>query len=124
VLLALYVAAGGALGAVARYLVTTAMAHLWSHPLPIGTMAVNVSGCLVIGALVGAADSRALLTAESRAFLIIGVLGGFTTFSAFGLEAFELLRRGQVLLALVHVAGQCVLGIGAVAAGFHLLRGR
>ncbi|HYC56755.1 MAG TPA: fluoride efflux transporter CrcB [Candidatus Binatia bacterium] len=120
--LALYVAAGGAIGAVARYLVAALVARSWSHVLPMGTLVVNVSGCFLIGAIAGAGESRALLTAETRAFLIVGILGGYTTFSAFGLEAFELLRRGELAIAATHFIVQCVAGTGAVAAGYTLTR--
>jgi fluoride exporter len=122
--LTLYVAIGGAMGAVGRYLLSTAIARAWSHDLPMGTLVVNVLGCLAIGALAGGAETRSFMTSEARAFLVIGILGGFTTFSSFGFEAFELIRRGHALLALAHVAGQCTLGTAAVAGGYYLLRAR
>ena len=84
---------------------------------PWETLVINTIGCLAIGVLAGLSDGRGLLGPNARVFLFAGLLGGFTTFSAFGYETFELMRRGQsggaILSALLHV----VLGIGAVWAG-------
>lgn len=121
---ALLVAAGGAIGSVFRYFAGLAVQRLSSGELPMGTFVVNVVGCFLIGAFAAAAETRPALAAETRLFFVVGVLGGFTTFSSFGYEAFELLRRGQAQLALLHVAGQCLLGIGAVAIAYQLLRTR
>ena len=89
---------------------------------PYGTFVVNVVGCLVFGVIVGLAESRFIVGPSGRAFLLIGVIGGFTTFSSFTFESFELLRTGQVLPAAVNVAGQVVLGFLALWAGFGLGR--
>ena len=64
---------------------------------PVGTFAVNVVGCVVFGAIVGAAEHRFVLTPEARAFLLVGVLGGFTTFSSYAYESFALMQDGQSL---------------------------
>ena len=85
---------------------------------PAGTLLVNVTGSLLIGLLAGLAESRMLLTAEVRLLLVTGVLGGYTTFSAFSLETLLLLRAGQTTTALTSVALQVLLGVAAAFAGF------
>jgi len=115
--------AGGFIGSMLRYALGGWIARLRSGwNFPIETLVINVAGCLVIGALAGLAESRGVFTGATRVFLFIGVLGGFTTFSAFGYETFQLLRDGQWLPASCSVALQVVLGIGAVWAGHVLSR--
>src|SRR5262249_45934576 len=87
----------------------------WTFPLE--TLIINVLGCLALGCLAGLSESRGLFTATTRAFLFIGVLGGFTTFSTFGYETLQLTRGSQWMSAGVSVGLQLVLGIGAVWAG-------
>ena len=77
---------------------------------PLGTFVVNLVGCVVFGAIVGAAQQRFALTPEARAFLLIGVLGGFTTFSSYAFESVALLRDGQFLAATINIVGQVVAG--------------
>lgn len=81
-------------------------------------MAVNVLGCLAVGLLAGWADRHAVLDADVRLFLFTGLLGGFTTFSAFGLDALSLLRRGEPLLAASYAGASVGLGLLAVWLGF------
>ena len=116
---AIYVAVGGAIGAVGRYLASLAVVDATGavHP-PLGTLVVNVLGCLAVGTVAGLADVRGFLSDEVRLFLLVGVLGGFTTFSSFGLETFELMRRGSSFLALTHVAVHLIAGLGAVALAY------
>jgi CrcB protein len=119
----LLVAAGGGCGAMARYFVSTkvqSLAH--GSAFPLGTFAANALGCLAIGVLAAVADDRGTIPPSLRLLLGVGFLGGFTTFSTFGFEAFELLRRGWVGLAALHVLGQVTVGIGAVALGYWLAR--
>ena len=119
----LMVGVGGALGSMLRYGLGGAIGRMkagWTFPLE--TMVINVSGCLVIGLLAGFGESRGVFSPTMRAFLFVGLLGGFTTFSTFGYESFQLLRDGQWPAALLSVAGQVVLGLTAVAAGFALAR--
>jgi CrcB protein len=85
---------------------------------PLGTLLVNVLGCLLIGLLAGLAEARDLFSHEMRLFLFVGLLGGFTTFSTFGLESFELLRAGNWGMALANVSAQVFLSLAAVWAGF------
>lgn len=113
------VALGGALGSVARF--TLAGWLLQSHPgwkFPIGTFAVNVLGCLVIGVLAALSEKTSFIPADTRHFLFAGVLGGFTTFSAFGLETFDLLRRDEILVAGGYAGLSVVAGLGALWIGF------
>lgn len=115
----LLVALGGALGSVARYKFSGWILHqtvAWRFPL--GTFAVNVLGCLVIGLLAGLAVRDDYFTNEARLFLFTGIIGGFTTFSAFGLETFYLLRRGELLVASSYVGLSLIIGLLALWAGF------
>jgi fluoride exporter len=114
----LLVALGGALGSLARYGVAMACARWLPATFPYGTFAVNAVGCAIFGLLLGLGESRQLLTPAIRAFCLVGVLGGFTTFSAYSAETLALLRAGAWLPALVNAAGQVVVGIGAVALGW------
>src|SRR5437867_8630674 len=91
----LMIALGGAFGSVLRYLVAGWMQRLIEHPFPLGTMTVNVLGCLCIGVLAAIFAGPHTVREEYRLALTIGVLGGFTTFSTFGLETFEFLNDGQ-----------------------------
>ena len=113
------VGSGGFIGAMFRY----GMSGLvqCSIPLaafPYGTLAVNMVGCLLIGIAVGLVDSRQLFGPEARLFVLIGVLGGFTTYSTFGYETFALLRDGDFLRALANVGVHVVLGLALVWAGY------
>jgi fluoride exporter len=117
----LHVALGGALGASARYLVGVGAVRLLGHGFPWATLVVNVLGSLAMGALV-------VLLAQKDAtrlapLLITGLLGGFTTFSAFSLDAVTLYERGQVGAAAGYVAVSVVFSIGALFAGMTLMKG-
>ena len=114
----LLVGVGGAIGALARYLLGGAVHRLIPGFFPYGTFVVNVIGCLAFGLVVGLAESRFVIGPGARAFVLIGVLGGFTTFSSFIFESFELLRGGQILPAAANVAGQVIIGFVALWAGY------
>ena len=117
----LLVGLGGFLGAVARYKLGGLVLHLTvQERFPFSTFAVNVLGCLVVGVLAGLAERHAAFGPDARLFLFTGLLGGFTTFSAFGLEAVYLLRRGEVATAALYAGGSVVLGIAAVWVGLKL----
>ena len=115
----LAIAVGGALGSVARHGVNVLIHERW--PLlrfPLATLIVNVAGCLVIGVLAGLVMSERIeLRFYWREFLFVGILGGFTTFSTFGLDTITLARTDSVNAALFNVAGQVVLGLLAVKLG-------
>jgi len=109
----LLVAAGGAIGSVARYALSTFVLRVTGTLFPLGTFVVNAVGCLCFGLVVGAAEQRIALSPETRAFILAGVLGGFTTFSSYVFESAGLLRDGQMTAAIVNVAGQVVAGLAA-----------
>ena len=118
----LLVAIGGAIGSAARYLLTAFVLRVSGSLFPFGTFAVNLLGCIVFGLIAGAADQRVPMTSAARAFVLAGVLGGFTTFSSYAFESFWLLRDGHVAAASLNVVGQVVLGIVGVAIGFAIAR--
>jgi len=118
----LIVGAGGFLGAALRYLMVGLVQRLHVTSWPAGTLAVNVIGCLLAGAMLALVVETDLVGERGRLFLMAGVLGGFTTFSAFGTEVHELLRGGSPSAALVHVGTHLVLGVGAVWLGWALAR--
>ncbi|MEL7254728.1 MAG: fluoride efflux transporter CrcB [Pseudomonadota bacterium] len=111
----LQVALGGAIGASARYLTSVGAMRLMGPGFPWGTMAVNVVGSFLIGVLVVVLAQKGGMKAAP--FLMTGILGGFTTFSAFSLDAFTLYERGQTGLALSYVAASVVLSLLAIVAG-------
>jgi CrcB protein len=112
------IALGGALGSVCRYGLSTAVQRFSSPFFPYGTFVVNVAGSLVFGVIIGAARQRFVLGPSERAFLLIGILGGFTTFSTFTYETFALLQDGQLVRAIVNAAGQTLIGLVALWAGY------
>lgn len=118
----LVVGAGGFLGAIARYGVGRGLgqASSGSHWIPYGTLTVNIVGCLLIGIVAGLIDHRNVLSAELRAFLMVGLLGGFTTFSAFGYETFTLARAGDINATVANIGIQVIAGLGAVWLGYRL----
>jgi CrcB protein len=107
----LLIAVGGACGAVGRYILS-GLVHRFVTPFfPWGTFVVNVAGCAVFGLLFGAMEARQVTSPAVRAFVFIGLLGGFTTFSSFAFETMELVRKGEMPAALGNVGGQVVLGL-------------
>jgi CrcB protein len=114
---ALFVGAGGFLGSVVRFAISGYVQHRTGLAFPFGTLAVNVLGCLLIGGLAELAETRAFLSPDARAFLVIGFLGGFTTYSTFGNETVNLLRDRDTALAALNVAAHLGLAIGAVWVG-------
>ena len=117
------VGAGGFIGSAMRFVVSSSVQRMIAPSLmPFGTLAVNVIGCLAIGILGGLAESRAVLEPGQRLFLMAGILGGFTTFSAFAFETLALLQDQAYAKAAFNVVAQLVLGIGAATAGYALAR--
>ena len=111
----LYVAIGGALGSVSRYLLGSWILTLCKNiEFPYGTLAVNLLGCLVIGFLSQLVEPRSAFTPETRAFIFTGLLGGFTTFSAFGNDTINLLRDGRTFHALANVVANVIVGLALV----------
>jgi len=122
VLKLLAVGAGGFLGALARYGLSGWAQRLANSSFPAGTLVVNVAGCLAIGVLMALVQERQLFSPYMRLLVATGFLGALTTFSTFGYETVELLRGGESRLAVLSVAGNLLLGVGAVAAGWVLVR--
>jgi CrcB protein len=115
---ALLVGVGGFIGSVLRYWLSGAALATWpGTTLPVGTIFVNVLGCLIIGILAGVADARGLIGPDLRAFLFTGILGGFTTFSAFALETMNLSKEGAMMSAALNVGISIVFGLAAAWAG-------
>lgn len=119
----LLVGAGGFLGSAARYITGGVVHRLLDKPwFPYGTFTVNILGCFLIGLLAGVIETRQIFTPETRLFLMVGILGGFTTFSSFGYETISLARDAQMLPAFLNVALQILLGLSAVWLGLNLTR--
>jgi CrcB protein len=119
----LLVGVGGFLGSIGRYLLSGAVYQLFPNlNFPTGTTVVNVSGCFLIGFTSALVEIRNLLSPEIRIFLLIGMLGGFTTFSTFGYETIALLREGAYFSGLANVLIQVVVGISAVWLGYTVVR--
>jgi CrcB protein len=114
----LLIAIGGALGSVARYTLSIVILRVSGTLFPLGTFVVNVIGCLVFGAIAGAASQRVQLAPPMRLFLLTGILGGFTTFSSYAFESFTLVRDGQFLWASMNIAGQVIAGLAGMWAGY------
>ena len=119
------VGSGGFLGALCRYGLS-GLVHRQA-PLttfPYGTLTVNLLGCLLIGLLAGLVESRQLFAPEFRTFALIGLLGGFTTFSTFGFETFAMLRDAEHVRALANIGLHVVLGLALVWVGYGLATAR
>jgi fluoride exporter len=114
--------AGGGVGTVLRYAVGLWVEARTGPGFPWGTFAVNVSGCFLIGVLATLADEHTWVTPAARLALVTGVLGGYTTFSAFGLETWQLVEDGRALLAVVNAGASVAAGIAAVVAGVAITR--
>ena len=118
----LWVALGGALGSAARYGVNVTCGRLCGTAFPWATLSVNVLGSFIMGLLVGAMALRFNASPEIRAFLTTGILGGFTTFSAFSLDFALLVERGEAGLAALYAAASLGLSLAAIFAGLWLAR--
>jgi CrcB protein len=118
----LLIAGGGALGSVLRYALHTSVQRAWGGNFPLGTLAVNLIGCLFIGVLAALFGGPIHLREEYGLGLGVGLLGGFTTFSTFGLESFLLMTAGQFVLAMLNILLSCGIGLLAVWLGFQLGR--
>lgn len=117
----LHVVLGGGIGAGLRYLTNVGALRLFGPGFPVATLVVNVLGSFLMGLLVELLAQRG--GQRLAPFLMTGVLGGFTTFSAFSLDSMTLWQRGETVLALVYVAVSVVLSLAAIALAMHLFRG-
>lgn len=118
----LWIGLAGALGTLARYGLSGWVQRLGDFSFPWGTMTVNLLGCLLFGLVWAWAEGRLVISGEVRAIILVGFMGGFTTFSSFAFETGMLLREGQWLWALGNVAAQNLVGLAALALG--VLAGR
>ena len=117
----LLIGAGGAAGALLRYALSGLAYRFLGETFPWGTFIVNVVGCFVIG-LLWAVVERTPISPALHVFVFTGVLGAFTTFSTYGLETFNLLRDGEIMLGLANFLASNLIGVGAVIAGFFIAR--
>lgn len=113
---------GSGLGGVARHAVNLLSLRWFGANFPVGTMAINVAGSLLMGLFIGFLLARTEISDGMRLFVATGLLGGFTTFSAFSLEAVQLYERGRLGEAAFYVVGSVILSILALALGFMLVR--
>jgi CrcB protein len=118
----LLVSLGGAIGSVMRYLCQRWIYQLYPHPFPWGTFMVNIVGCFLIGIFFAASEKVTFISADWKLFLMTGLCGGFTTFSAFAFENMNLLRNGDILNTLLYTVSSVVLGILAVFGGIALIK--
>jgi fluoride exporter len=115
------IGSGSFIGGVSRYLLSQLIHSKYTTHFPIGTLGVNILGCFVIGLVFGLSE-KMNFAHEWQLFLITGILGGFTTFSAFSNETFSLIRDGQMWIALSYILLSVVVGILATFLGFSLLK--
>jgi CrcB protein len=118
----LAVAAGGAFGSVARYLVAIGSGRLFGPAFPWGTLIINVTGSALIGVFAGLFALKWDIPQAARIFLTVGVCGGFTTFSTFSLDAWYLLERGQVTASMAYMLASVVLSLAALVGALHVVR--
>lgn len=113
---------GAGIGGAGRHGVNVLAARLFGTHFPMGTLIINVIGCLLMGMIAGVFALKVSLPQEARLFLTTGILGGFTTFSAFSLDAALLWERGEMGLAALYVGASVFVSLLAVAAGLALTR--
>ncbi len=113
---------GGGCGSVGRYLVALWAARSFGATFPWGTLTVNVAGCFIIGVLATLADEIGAFGPDTRVFFVVGVLGGFTTFSSFSLEAWRLVGGSELVRAALYVVGSLALSFVGVVLGVALAR--
>ncbi len=118
----LWVALGGAIGAAGRHVVATQALRLMGPAFPWGTLSVNIAGSLAMGFLAGLFAHRLQVSTEVRMFLMTGILGGFTTFSAFSLDVSVLVERKDYLMGALYIIGSVTLAVAALFAGLRLAR--
>jgi fluoride exporter len=118
----LYVAIGSALGGVARYLLGGLVQRIFETTFPVGTLLINISGSLLLGAIMGYAMDTPTLSPNLRAFLTIGLCGGYTTFSTFSYETVSLLNDGEWTRAGFYVVASVALALISTLLGFALAR--
>ena len=120
----LLVALGGALGSMARYGAGVLVGKAWDSAFPLGTMLINIVGSLAMGLFIGyLVRTTPAWQSDARLFVAVGILGGFTTFSSFSLDAISMLERGDIGPALLYVLVSVIVGIAALYGGLVVMRG-
>ena len=117
---ALIIALGGGLGSTLRYFTSIFVSKYWSSNFPLATFIVNSIGCLLIGFIIGLLEKNQLSDSRLKWFLVTGICGGLTTFSAFGMENYYLFQNNNSLLAFVYIAMSIVIGLLAIWFGVFL----
>lgn len=117
----LYILIGGGIGSVFRYILSNLIMNFFNKVFPLGTLIVNITGCFLIGLLFGFSE-KTIISSNIRLFIFVGLLGGFTTFSSFGLETFNLIRQSEIKYAILNFILNNFLGLLAVFFGFTLTK--
>lgn len=118
----LLVGIGGAIGSVFRYLSTILTNRFWNNSFPLGTFAVNIIGCILIGILVALAEKQNIINNDLKLLLITGFCGGFTTFSTFSLENIQLINTGNYTLLILNILLSVSLGVLGVWIGLNIIK--
>jgi fluoride exporter len=116
----LLIGIGGFIGSISRYLLEGIVSRHTTISFPYGTLVVNVLGCFLIGLFFGVAEGKLLFNINVRSFIVIGLFGGFTTFSTFSYETFSLFKEGEIFFAISNIAISIIIGILALWGG-HML---
>ena len=114
------IALGGGIGSILRYLANVSVGKIWPFKLYYATLLVNIIGCLLIGFLIGYLQKNNSDNESLKLLLITGFCGGFTTFSTFGLEYFNLLQSQNYITSLIYIASSIIIGIAFVGVGIYL----
>ncbi|WP_333877983.1 fluoride efflux transporter CrcB [Flavobacterium sp.] len=116
----LYIALGGAIGSVLRFLTTVVVSKFWASHFPLATFLANIIGCFLIGFCIGILEKNQLTDSHLKWFLVTGFCGGYTTFSAFGLENINLFQNNTGFVAFAYIGLSVILGLFAVWLGLFI----